>query len=37
MGEDFSEADTVVEELGDPPGIYVRLSDLMLINGRFRD
>ena len=37
MGEDFSEADTVVQELGDPPGNYVRLSDLMLINGNDQD
>ena len=33
MGEDFTEADKVVEELGDPPENNVRLSDLMLING----
>lgn len=35
--EDFSEADKVVDELGDPPNNCIRLSDLMLISGNDQD
>jgi len=33
-GEDFSEADGVYPQLGDPPNVLVRIQDLMNIGGR---
>ena len=36
-GEDFAEADKVVDELGDPPKNCICLSDLMLISGNDQD